>query len=68
MMLNVKYIVKYDDEYRDETWPKIINIEPKLGHLVKSKAGKILKIGKITHCYCASLELELWPLKEEMRS
>jgi hypothetical protein len=64
-MLNVKYIVKYA-ENKNEVWPSIINIKPELGHLVKSKLGKVLKIGKITHCYCASLELELWPLKEEI--
>lgn len=64
MMLNVKYTPKYP-QYRNETWPTIINIEPKPGHLVKSKSGTVLEIGNITHRYCASMEIELLPLKEK---
>ena len=37
------------DDFQKETWPKLFVEIPQIGHSIKGRSGKILKVVNITH-------------------
>jgi hypothetical protein len=48
------------DEYRREHWPEVFVAVPRVGEVVRSQSGKILKVVRVTHYMIEGKERNAW--------